>query len=389
MRHFATTGYARVVLVLNRESLDFRFGTLKNPSRIFVDIPRGSLSRRFKIPSIKASGNGGGLISGFRFGKLHKGALRFVVDISSKLSRHNVFALPDPDRIVIDLRGEKTPEEESEPPRPAQREIAKKAPPAPLPTPPIPPSREGPGGPDMELTAKFLSGQGRIVLDPGHGGRDPGAIGLHQIVEKEFVLEISRLTAAALQKRLPPGNRVYLTRNRDRYLPLQARTSMANDLKADLFISIHANSAPHRGTKGIETYLLSEASSARALEVAARESETTIARMTDLQKILQDLMLRSKVNESHSLAQLVHRSMVSGLQRKYNPVKDLGVKRGPFFVLLGAQMPSILIETAFITNPVEAGRGRTRKYKLALAEGIAEGIAGFVAVRLRQARRTR
>lgn len=391
VRYFATSGYARVVLVLNREILNFRFGKLRKPPRIFVDIPRGRVSRRLRMPAVKASANGASLISGFRFGRPRKGTLRFVVDISSRRTRHRVFALPDPDRIVIDLMGTQKREAPPSAARKSRsgrrRKIAKRAPQ--LRTPRRSPSGSVPKHLNLALAAKFRAGNGRIVLDPGHGGRDPGAIGLHRVIEKKFVLDVARRTVYALKRRLPAGNRVFLTRNRDRYLPLQARTSMANDLKADLFISIHANSAPNRRTRGIETYLLSEASSARALAVAARESDTTIARMTDLQKILQDLMLRSKVNESYLLAKVVHRAMVSGLQRKYRPIKDLGVKRGPFFVLLGAQMPSILIETVFITNPVGAKRSRTKRYKRTLAEGIAEGIVRFVGVRLRQARRPR
>ena len=177
-----------------------------------------------------------------------------------------------------------------------------------------------------------------------------------------------------------PGNRIYLTRTTDRYVSLPDRTSFANEHDADIFVSIHVNSARSRRIHGIETYLLSEASSARALRLAARESGTTLARMSDLQKILNDLGLRSKVTESRQLARQVQQAMLSRLRPSYRGIRNLGVKRGPFYVLLGAQMPSILVEVAFISNRPEARRMRSPKYRQALAEGIARGIMRFVGV---------
>jgi len=166
---------------------------------------------------------------------------------------------------------------------------------------------------------------------------------------------------------------------------VQALFTGPNDTR-DVFVSIHANSSPLRGTHGIETYLLSEASSSRALEIAARENDVTVAEMTDLQKILYDLMLRSKVNESRDLAEDVHRSLLAQLGRRYSGVNDLGVKRGPFYVLLGAQMPGILVEVGFITNPADAKRSLQGAFRQAIAEGIAEGVVRFVGGAARTAR---
>ncbi|MDE0330837.1 MAG: N-acetylmuramoyl-L-alanine amidase [Nitrospinae bacterium] len=236
------------------------------------------------------------------------------------------------------------------------------------------------------MAQKFRQGLGRIVLDPGHGGKDPGAVGIAGLREKRVALDIALRTRRVL-RRVLPGNRVYLTRTTDRYISLSDRTTFANEYDADIFVSIHANSARSRRVHGIETYLLSEASSRRALKLAARESGTTIARMTDLQKILNDLGLRSKVAESQQLAQRVQQAMLSRLRPSYRGVRNLGVKRGPFYVLLGAQMPSILVEVAFISNRREARRMNSPKYRQALAEGIARGIMQFVGAGYRKSRK--
>ena len=231
----------------------------------------------------------------------------------------------------------------------------------------------------MDLTQRFRHGLGRIVLDPGHGGKDPGAVGLSGIKEKDVALDIAFRTRRVLRHALR-GNRIYLTRTTDRYVSLPSRTAFANEHGADIFVSIHANSARSRRLRGIETYLLSEASSERARRLAARESGTTIERMDDLEKILNDLGLRTKVNESQKLARQIQQAMLSRLRPGYRGVRNLGVKRGPFYVLLGARMPSILVEVAFISNRREARRMRSPKYRQALAEGIAEGIIRFVGV---------
>ena len=380
VRHFSTTGYARIVLILNRESFDFNVGRLSRPPRVFIDVPKTRLDRKLRVPSLSPRDS---MIRKIRFGRPGPDTARLVVDLTSLAIRHRVFTLPEPDRIVIDLRRSEVPKLDSASPPPSARSRAGARPagkdrerrkgggvrPS--------PRSAGEKKREMELSARFRGGLGRIVLDPGHGGRDPGAVGLGGLVEKEFVLDLARRAADRLRERLP-GNRVFLTRRRDQYLSLKKRTAIANDFDADVFISIHANGSPLRRTSGIETYLLSEASSPRVLAIAARESETTVSRMSDLEKILTDLMLRSKVNESQILANKVQRGMISRLRRGYRSVKDLGVKRGPFYVLLGARMPSVLIEAGFITNSAEARRSRSPRYRRLLADGIAEGIVNFV-----------
>ena len=371
VREFSTPDYARIVFILNRKTFDFKSGILKKPTRIFIDIPRGRIERSARIPKFSP---GSSIVSRLRFGNPRKGRLRLVIDIAKKHdAKYRIFTLSNPQRIVVDVWAKSTsilkhPQRGGRKrPKPGKSTRALKT----------PPRRKKLTRREMNLVQRFRHGLGRIVLDPGHGGKDPGAIGLSGLREKRVALDIALRTRRVL-RRILPGNRVYLTRTTDRYISLSRRTSFANEHDADIFISIHANSAHSRRIHGIETYLLSEASSARALRLAARESGTTLEHMSDLQKILNDLGLRSKVTESQQLARRVQQAMLSRLRPGYRGIRDLGVKRGPFYVLLGARMPSILVEVAFISNQREARRMRSSKYRQALAEGIARGIMQFV-----------
>lgn len=373
IREFSTPGYARIVFILNRETFDFKSGVLKKPTRIFLDIPLGRLERGTQTPKFSPETS---IVSRLRFGKPRKNNLRLVIDIAKKDDvKYRIFTLPRPHRIVVDVWAKNTsiPKLSKRGGRkrlePKKSDRARRA----------PPRRKTLKRREMNLGQRFRNGLGRIVLDPGHGGKDPGAVGLSGLREKRVALDIALRTRRVL-RRVSPGNRVYLTRTTDRYISLPDRTSFANENGADIFVSIHANSARSRRIHGIETYLLSEASSGRARKLAARESGTTIERMNALEKILNDLGLRSKVDESQKLARHVQQAMLSHLRPGYRSVRNLGVKRGPFYVLLGARMPSILVEVAFISNRREARRMRSPKYRHALAEGIARGIMKFVGV---------
>ena len=376
VREFSTPDYARIVFILNREAFDFKSGVLRKPSRIFIDLPRGRIEPSAQIPRFSPEKS---IVSRLRFGKPRKSHLRLVIDIAKNHDvKYRIFTLPSPQRIVVDVWAKSTRVSKREGhnrPEPDKSARATRS----------PPRRKKLTRREMNLAQRFRNRLGRIVLDPGHGGKDPGAIGLSGLREKRVALDIAFRTRRVL-RRVLPGNRVYLTRTTDRYISLSDRTSFANENDADIFVSIHANSARSRRIHGIETYLLSEASSSRALRLAARESGTTLARMSDLQKILNDLGLRSKVTESQQLARQVQQAMLSRLRPGYRGIRDLGVKRGPFYVLLGAQMPSILVEVAFISNRREARRMSSPKYRQALAEGIARGIMRFVGMGSRKAR---
>jgi N-acetylmuramoyl-L-alanine amidase len=217
-----------------------------------------------------------------------------------------------------------------------------------------------------------------VVVDPGHGGKDPGAVS-HDgtIKEKDLTLEIARRFKTSLEQK-NPRVKVTLTRNDDRSLSLQERTAIANALNANLFISIHCNSAADGSAKGIETFFLDKASSPRAMRVAARENGIPIAKMSDLESTLVDLVVTSKKTESTELAKTVHAAMARGIQRSKFSMRNRGVKQAPFYVLLGANMPAILVECAFISNNREQKKLTSPEYLGNVSEGLAYGTALYI-----------
>jgi N-acetylmuramoyl-L-alanine amidase len=215
----------------------------------------------------------------------------------------------------------------------------------------------------------------RIILDPGHGGKDPGAIGIGGLREKDVVLKVAKKLARKLTKRL--GCQVILTRKRDVFIPLEERTAIANTREGDLFVSIHANSAHSAKARGIEVYYLDLASNKRDMQLAASENSASAKSISDLQKILSSLMKNSKRAESVRLARIVNKNLLHDISRRYRGIRSHGVKSAPFIVLIGAQMPSILAEISFVSNPTDARRLRSDKYLDALASGLADGIVKY------------
>jgi N-acetylmuramoyl-L-alanine amidase len=217
-----------------------------------------------------------------------------------------------------------------------------------------------------------------VVIDPGHGGKDPGAVSQDgRIKEKDLTLDIAKRLRNRLEKSIP-GSRVILTRNDDTSLALSQRTSLANSLNADLFLSIHGNGFGDSRAKGIETFYLSKASSRGSMRVAARENGISLARMSDLEATLLDLMVTSKKTESDAVANIVHSSLVQNLLPRDPSARDRGVKTAPFYVLLGAKMPSILVECAFITNSRDRHRLGSLNYLDVIADGIANGAVKYL-----------
>ena len=207
--------------------------------------------------------------------------------------------------------------------------------------------------PARKAAASAIGKIRRVVVDPGHGGHDPGAIGAGGTREKDVVLAIGLKLAKKLREEL--GLDVVMTRSTDVFLELQERTAIANKVGADLFLSIHANAAPNRSAAGIETYYLSLAKTEKAAQLAAKENGTSLEKVSTLQAVLFDLMANYKINDSAHLAEVVQKELCRKLEAHW-PVKSLGVKQGPFYVLVGATMPSILVETAFLSNDKEEQR---------------------------------
>ena len=359
LRYWSNPNYTRVVVDVDKETSYIHHLLKKDPSinkpqRLYVDLSNSRLGKdiRKTIPIHDD------LLSDARAGQYSKDLVRVVVDIKS-FETYKIFSLKDPFRIVIDVWGSKTA----------------KAPGAPGPSATV---KKGGKIPPGSLAKQLALGVRRVVIDPGHGGKDYGAPGyLRGVHEKTVVLQIARRLAKKLKSDL--GLEVILTRNSDRFLTLEERTAFANTKSADLFVSIHTNASRDRRAYGLETYFLNLATDEEAIRVAAMENATSTKNISDLQKILYDLMQNAKINESSRLAAYVQSATVGHLRTKrYTRVKSKGVKQAPFYVLLGAQMPSILIETAFISNPRECKRLINPKFQQRIAEGIVEGIRNYI-----------
>jgi N-acetylmuramoyl-L-alanine amidase len=216
---------------------------------------------------------------------------------------------------------------------------------------------------------------GRIVIDAGHGGHDSGTIGAEGIEEKDVVLDVALRLGKALHDRL--GAEVVYTRSDDTFIPLETRTAIANKAQADLFLSIHANSSSDASARGVETYYLNFTSSPDALETAARENAVSDQSIHQLSELVKKIALKDKISESREFAGDVEASLYGGLQRGNAGLKDRGVKKAPFVVLIGANMPSILAEISFVTNLKDADQLRQPEYRQRVADSLYKGVAKY------------
>ena len=359
LRFWSNPNYTRLVIDSSREiSYDHHLlkkdPSIKKPPRLYVDLKNSRLGENIK----KIIPINDDLLMDARAGQYTNDSVRVVVDIKSFKS-YKIFSLKDPFRIVIDVWGavaEKTPVKQK-----SKTSLKKNGK---LPT--------------SALAKQLALGISRIIIDPGHGGRDYGAPGyLKGIYEKDIALQISRRLAKMIRRELKC--QVFMTRNSDKFLTLEERTAIANTKSADLFISIHTNSHRDRNVFGIETYFLNLATDDEAIRVAAIENATSTKNISDLQNILFDLVQNAKINESSRLAGHVQGAMISVLKsRRYSRINDKGVKQAPFYVLLGAQMPAVLVETSFISNPRECKRLINPKYQERLCEAIVDGIKKYI-----------
>lgn len=216
-----------------------------------------------------------------------------------------------------------------------------------------------------------------IVIDPGHGGSDTGAIGPGGTEEKDITLRLSKRLAARIQKEMKQ-TKVLLTRGSDKTLTLDDRVKFTNDNHADLFVSVHANASTSKEQSGVQTYYLNNASDKAAERLAAQENKNVGRKLSDLDQIISTMVQNASTEESRELARLVHKSMVSGLSRKYSGVADQNVRSALFYVLVGVKCPSILVETSYLSNPKEEKRLKDDKYRSAVADSIADGVRQYV-----------
>jgi N-acetylmuramoyl-L-alanine amidase len=216
---------------------------------------------------------------------------------------------------------------------------------------------------------------GRIVIDAGHGGHDTGTVGPEGLREKDLVLDVSKRLGALIEDRM--GSEVVYTRSDDTFVALERRTEIANEAKADLFLSIHANSSPIRTAAGVETYYLSFTTSKTALDLAARENAASSETVYDLQDILQKIALNDKVDESRDFAARVQTALFALSAKNNKNSKDRGIRKAPFVVLIGANMPSVLAEIGFISNAHDESTMKKQEYRERIAEALYKGVSGY------------
>ena len=382
--------------------------SLANPARLFFDLRGASLAPT--IDEGVKSFTDGDIVREIRLGTHPGGVTRVVVDTEG-VARHSLFTLYNPYRLVLDMYRapvqltEKAPTATAPPPAaprpaPAPTSTAKAAivvpPPAPVVTPPPTPTRtaeatlpSSPAGPNVttapaapesnssgsySLARQLGLGVSRIVIDPGHGGHDPGSLG-KGIREAELVLDVSLRLEKLLKQE--PGIDVVMTRRTDEFIELEERTRIANRQNADLFLSIHANSSRRRTAQGVETFVLNFANTSEAEEVAARENAIAKGSMRQLPDIVKAITLNNKLDESRDLAEMVQANLVTRLRKTQSDLPDRGIKQAPLVVLIGASMPSVLAEIGFVSTPEEGDRLKTSAYRQDIAEALRDAVLRY------------
>jgi N-acetylmuramoyl-L-alanine amidase len=390
----------RVTIEMDGESL-FRSEQLESPRRVFFDLKSTRAAAPLLDATLKFTDD---IVREIRFGRHPQSTTRVVMDLES-VETYSVFTLYNPFRLVVDFRRAgaapvtaarvtppPTAAPEAVPVRPAAPEKAAATPPveakavpaarepvplvaredAPELITPEPPAANRNG--QFSLSRQLGLGVSRIVLDAGHGGRDPGARA-NGLNEAELVLDVTLRLRALLEKQ--PGIEVTLTREGDVYIPLEERTAIANRTGADLFLPIHANASRNVQARGVETYFLNFASNPEAEAVAARENSASGKSMHSLPEIVRAIALNNKIDESRDFADMVQKSMVRRLTARNKLVRDLGVKQAPFVVLIGAGMPSVLAEISFVTNKQEGLLLKTPASRQQIAESLQDAILRY------------
>jgi N-acetylmuramoyl-L-alanine amidase len=385
----------RITIEMDGESV-FRSERLDNPRRVFFDLKATRATPSLQDATLRFDED---LVREIRLGRHPNSTTRVVMDVET-VDSYSVFTLYNPFRLVVDFKRASAPA----PPQMIAPGIS-----APLPGPSAvtepqvraatPEQKVGaavrdalplvsrPIGPLVSPAAPIANSNGqfslarqlglgisRIVLDAGHGGHDPGARA-NGLNEAELVLDVTLRLRDLLEKQ--PGIEVTLTRETDRFIPLEERTAIANRQGADLFLSIHANASRNTKARGVETYFLNFATNPEAEAVAARENSSSGKSMHSLPDIVKAIALNNKIDESRDFAVMVQKAMVRRLSSRNSQVRDLGVKQAPFVVLIGAGMPSVLAEISFVTNRQESALLKTGAYRQQIAESLLDAILRY------------
>jgi len=337
VRYHTHPSFTRIVIDVGKLR-EYNFNELKSPDRIYVDIYQAKLNPILHGQTILFKSD---YLSQIRLAQKTKSTVRCVVDLDFKKAFYRIWHLPDPFRIIIDIY----------------------------------PSRFSQPSPSISMIRQLGLVANRIVIDPGHGGEDPGCIGKRGLREKDVVLDVATRLKKILESK--ENLEVVLTRETDIFIPVENRTVVANQNQADLFISIHANASRNRNLSGVETFYLNLSQDPSVIETAAQENATSSTNISQMGEIIKKILINSKISESKELAETIQKNLVRSLSQKYKAVKNLGVKGGPFWVLIGAEVPSILVEISFLSQAEEESRLMNSQYLDFVAQGIYEGIKEY------------
>ena len=345
LRYHTHPSYTRVVVDIGKLR-EYVFSELLSPDRVYVDIYQAKLNPILHGKTFLVDND---YLRHIRVAQKTSSTVRVVADLDFKKAYYRVWHLPDPFRIIIDIYPSQLPSI----PRPPQ------------------PAKSG-----SSIIRQLGLGIQRVVIDPGHGGKDPGCVGKSGLREKEIVLDVATRLKNILESK--ENLEVIMTRESDIFLDPESRTVTANQKQADLFISIHANANRSTKLSGIESFYLNFSQDPSVIETAARENATSTKNISKMKDIIEKIVQNSKIVESKELAESIQNSLVKSLSQEYSDVRSLGVKGGPFWVLIGGEMPSVLVEISHLSNPTEEKRLQSPQYRQRVAQGIYEGIIEYV-----------
>jgi N-acetylmuramoyl-L-alanine amidase len=400
---FWSLGETTRIAIEASAGFEYHAERIQNPDRIFFDIP-GARLRFGEGRGVHTIPVGDARLKQIRAAQTQPGVSRIVLDVEAGME-FSASQLSNPDRLMIELRpsgarpAAEQPAARDVPARPFQPPVSRPAapPPALLPAPtidvavniPAKPVVSKPEPAPLAVTAKRNSSGDRtltrilglklrrVVLDPGHGGHDNGTVGPTGLFEKVLVLDVAKRLAALIEVRL--GSEVLFTRSEDEFVALEARTEFANQMKADLFLSIHANSSPIRSVSGAETFYLNFTTSRADLEVAARENASSEKSIYELKDVLAKIALKDKAQESREFAAKIQNALQSASPRGGASARNRGVKKAPFVVLIGASMPSVLAEIGFLSNTREEALLHRSDHRQRIAEALFKGVSQYAA----------
>ncbi len=361
LRYFTHPAFTRIVLDIGTLR-EYTAGESRNPGLIYADILQARLNPVLEGQSYPVKTP---YLSQIQIFQKTPSTVRVSAEVDfAKIKTYRVYHLFDPFRIVLDIYPVQAPEAEpsGEPPAGAAAKPAAK-----------PAERLASG---YSMARQLGLGIRTVVLDPGHGGSDPGCIGLSGLEEKTITLDVALMLKKLLVEKA--GLKVIMARESDILVPLEARTVIANQKRADLFVSIHVNAHRDRRREGIETFYLNFSPDPGVIETAAAENSASTKNMGHMKDIIQKIVQNSKIYESRDLAERIQKELLKSLSLVNPDVKNLGVKGGPFYVLIGSEMPSVLVEISHLSNPSEEARLKTERYRELAARGIYGGIMDYI-----------